>query len=71
MIGRTPFEEGWDAGLRGYTDPSVICPYEEMTKEYRQWISFYRMALMYSGQEPKLEPAPWWERIPLVGSFFR
>ena len=44
---RTPFEEGWDAGIRGYKDPRVICPYEKMTKEWRDWHSFYRMAVQY------------------------
>lgn len=41
---RAPFEEGWDAGLRGYSDARVICPYEKMTKEYNEWHKFYAMA---------------------------
>ena len=38
---RRPFEEGWDAGVRGYSDPRVICPYQKQTAEWKEWHKFY------------------------------
>ena len=47
MTTRRPFEEGWDAGLRGYSDPRVICPYDKQTKEHKEWHKFYSMAVEF------------------------
>lgn len=40
-----PFELGFHAGFRG-VDPR-LCPFEKMTKEWREWITFHRFGCEY------------------------
>ena len=55
-MNRRPFEEGWDAGLRGYSDPRVICPYEKQTAEWKEWHKFYTWGVqLLAASKPQKE----------------